>query len=351
MVVSKPEKMVAMALDHNLSLENATKPEDDHRGSIIKEVEGLIKLYENGYVERSLKVMSCVSPFLAQDIEVNARDVFIDKVNNIWARIYVPKCNDYEKCNKFPLTIYFHGGGFCVGSTAWKCYHNFLGKLSSKTRCLIVSVNYRLAPEDRLPAAYEDGMKALMWVKKQATMSQFSEFWAKYCDFSSIYLGGDSAGANLAYNVALKLGTSDIRPLILKGIILIQPFFGGEERTNSELIKVQSRKSKLSLAASDTYWRLALPSGADRDHPWCNPLGNGTRKLENMRVIICVAEKDILKDRNLDLCSVLAKNMGNKVKHLISEGVGHAFHILDDSQFSKNRKMEMVSHIVDFINE
>lgn len=341
--------MVAKGLEQNLSHKNDTKRVDD-RGSKIEEVEGLINLYENGHVERSLKVQSSVSPFLAPDLEVNARDVYIDKVNNIWARIYVPKCNNNEDYHKLPLILYFHGGGFCVGSTAWKCYHGFLGKLASEARCLIVSVNYRLAPEDRLPAAYEDGMKALMWVR-QAMMGETSEFWVKFCDFSSIFLAGDSAGANLVYNMALKLDTSHIRPLNVKGIILMQPFFGGQERTDSELVKVQSHTSKLSLEASDTYWRLALPSGADRDHPWCNPLGKDARTLDNMRVMICVAEKDILKDRNLKLCSVLARNLGNNVEHLISEGVGHAFHILDESQMAQKRKEEMVSHIVEFITK
>ncbi|XP_010681590.2 probable carboxylesterase 6 [Beta vulgaris subsp. vulgaris] len=348
MVVSKPTKMVAMDLDQNLGLKS-----DDDRGSIIEEIKGLIKLYKDGYVERSLKAMSCVSPFLAPDLQVNARDVFIDKITNIWARVYVPKCNnqDYYTNNKLPIIVYFHGGGFCVGSTAWKSYHNFLGNLASKARCVIVSVNYRLAPEDPLPAAYEDGMKALMWVKQQETMGQNSEFWAKYSDFSSIFLAGDSSGANLAYNVALKLGTSHNMPLIVKGIILVQPFFGGEERTNSELIKVQSCKSALSLAANDTYWRLAMPSGANRDHPWCNSLRKDTKKLENMRVMVCIAEKDILRDRNLELCTCLAKNVGNEVEYVISEGVGHGFQILDESQFSQNRKKEMVSHIVEFVSK
>ena len=59
----------------------------------------------------------------------------------------------------------------------------------------------------------------------------------------------------------------------LKGLILIQPFFGGEVRTDSEKGMAQSPGSALNLAASDSYWRLALPCGAKRDHPWCNPFG------------------------------------------------------------------------------
>ncbi|CAO2829176.1 unnamed protein product [Amaranthus hypochondriacus] len=345
MVVSNP------TINQNIDyLEINPKPKPDDPTSIVEEIEGVIKLYKNGYVERSTKVMSSVSPYLDSNLQVNARDVFIDKNDNIWARIYVPRCNKNNN-SLLPIMVYFHGGGFCIGSTAWKCYHDFLGKLSSQAQCVIVSVNYRLAPENPLPAAYEDGMKALIWVKQQGNIGHSREYWAKYCDFSSIFLGGDSAGANIAYNVALRHGMSNSNNI--KGIVLIQPFFGGEERTNSELssIKVQLRKSALSLAASDIYWRIALPLGANRNHPWCNPLLKDMKWLEKIRIMIYVAENDILKDRNLGFCDVLSSNLGNQVDHFISQGVGHAFQILDDSTISQNRKKEMIFNIVNFIGK
>ncbi|KAJ8445359.1 hypothetical protein Cgig2_010717 [Carnegiea gigantea] len=317
--------MDAMAFDQIFGLQIGDKLNFDDRGPIVEEIEGLIKVYKNGYVERPT-VVPCVSPSVDKDLDVVARDVFIDRPTNLWARIYVPKGEgDY----KLPLLIYFHGGGFCVGSAAWKCYHEFLGSLSSRARCLIVSINYRLAPENPLPSAYEDGVKALKWVKRQATCPS-SQWWTRHCNFSSMVLAGDSAGANLAYHVALKLSDSQIVQLHLMGVILIQPFIGGEERTYSEKTMVQSRRSPLSLHTSDTYWRLVLPRGANRDHPWCNLLGEGTRNLMNLRILVCVAEKDILRDRNLEMCSVLAE-VGNKVEHLISQGVGHAFQVLDNS--------------------
>lgn len=340
--------MGVMAFDKGLSLSIGPKP-DDYSDGLIEEIEGLIKVYKSRHVERSLIVPS-VGPSLDLELDVTVRDVIIDKLTNIWARVYVPKCNDDHK---LPLLVYFHGGGFCLGSAAWKCYHDFLGTLSSQLQCLIVSVNYRLAPENPLPAAYEDGIKALIWLKQEAN-SPSSEWWTRHCNFSSTFLAGDSAGANLAYNVALNLGTHQIgllTPLIIKGIILIQPFMGGEERTNSEKTMAQSRRSTLRLAASDTYWWLALPLGANRDHPWCNPLGGDSRKLlRDLRLMVCIAEEDILRDRNLELCSILT-SVGNKVEYLISQGMGHAFQVLDKSQISQTRRQEMISHIMNFIYE
>ncbi|KAL9225775.1 hypothetical protein vseg_001662 [Gypsophila vaccaria] len=338
--------MVVVPLGRDNGLENNSK-HGHVEEMLIEEIKDVMKVYKNGHVERA-PVAQSVTPFLAPDLNVTARDVYIDRGTNVWARTYVPQCDMYD--SKFPLLVYFHGGGFCIGSTAWKHYHEFLGSLSSESQCIIVSVNYRLAPENRLPAAYEDGIKALKWVKQQEN-GPSSEYWTKYCDFTSIFIGGDSAGANIAYNVALKLGTEQtIRPIDIKGIVMVQPFFGGEKRTDSEINGSKSGKLKLNVGVSDTYWRLALPQGVNRDHPWCNPLVEGIRTMENMKVMVCVAGEDMLRDRTMEFCLVLSK-AGNEVKRIVCEDVGHAFHIVDMSHVSQIRKREMISEIVAFITE
>ncbi|PON59532.1 Alpha/beta hydrolase fold [Parasponia andersonii] len=346
---------------------------------VIEEIEGLIRVYEDGKVERP-EIVPCVAASMADPDDdeqfeegMTSWDVFIDKSTNVWARFYVPKTittSQSAQKLKIPLLVYFHGGGFCVGSAAWSCYHEFLFKLSAKISCLIMSVNYRLAPENPLPAAYEDGFKALTWLKRQAIMkndnvSKYYCPWSKHCDFSRIFLVGDSAGGNIAHNLATRLTSNSgldakrLKPLTFKGTVLVQPFFGGEPRTDSE--KSSPRRSALSLAASDTYWRLALPAGANRDHPWCNPLAKGsvliepesnnnisTNKLTRVwPIMVCVSEMDILRDRNLEFCGALEKK--TKVEYMVYGGVGHAFQILSKSQLSQIRTHEMMAHIKDFI--
>ena len=164
---------------------------------------------------------------MSPELNVTSRDMVIDSVTNIWARFYVP----ISQHKKMPLLVFFHGGGFCVGSAAWSCYHDFLARLSTKVGCVIMSVNYRLAPENPLPAPYDDGLKAIMWLHQQHNnKGSGTEWWTSKCNFSSVFLGGDSAGANIAYNVATRLCACDgaaltLRPMNLKGLILIQPFF------------------------------------------------------------------------------------------------------------------------------
>ncbi|KAL3830964.1 hypothetical protein ACJIZ3_019766 [Penstemon smallii] len=332
--------MTAITLDPTLTLKTNNK-ESKHR-VIIEEIDGLIRVYNDGHVERP-QIMPCVMPSLAPELGITCKDMIIDNYTNLWARLYVPNATQLGKV--LPLLVYFHGGGFCVGSASWICYHEFLAKLASKANCIIVSVNYRLAPENPLPAAYEDGVKAVIWTRQQAFVNNW---WTNKCNFSSIYLAGDSAGANIAYNVSLRLkGISDI-----KGLILVQPFFGGEVRTQSEMYMVQPPRSALTLAASDTYWQLSLPDGANRDHSWCNPVAKGAEKLlgdlKNFDIMVCVSELDILKDRNLEFCQKLASG-GLRVEQVVSKGVGHAFQILNKSSLSQSRALELICRIKSFI--
>ena len=344
--------MAAISLDPRFNLQVGKKPHQ--HGGVVEEIEGLIKVCMDGHVERP-PIVPIVPCTMALERGVTANDVVIDKCTSLWARIYVPSCS-----GKLPLLVYFHGGGFCVGSAAWSCYNEFLSNLASKANCVIISVNYRLAPENRLPAAYEDGFNTLMWVKQQALNgSNEHKWWLRHCNLTSMFLGGDSSGANIAYNVATRLGSSGtsestiIRPLCLKGTILIQPFFGGEARTWSEKYTNQPANSGLTLLVSDTYWRLSLPIGTNRDNPWCNPQANGMAKLREFRlpsIMVCVSETDILKDRNLEFCTALT-NAGKRVETVIYKGVGHAFQILHNSQLSQPRTHEMMAHIKAFINE
>nr|GME06926.1 probable carboxylesterase 17 [Ipomoea batatas] len=312
-------------------------------GGIMAEIEGLITVYNDGRVERSSIVPNVAASSVPQHLGITCGDVAIFEPSRLWARVYVPNGSP----GRLPVLVYFHGGGFCVGSAAWKCYHEFLANLSSQIPCVVISVNYRLAPEHRLPAAYDDGVRAVAWVKQQAGKSYSGgrdglSWWTDKCDFSRIFLAGDSAGANIAYNVASSGGGGGG----VKGLVLIQPFFGGEARTESEKHAAQPPFSALSLAASDAYWALALPEGCSRDHPWCNPLA--ATRMKNLKLpatMVCISEMDILKDRNIGFCAA----MGTTVEKVVYKGVGHAFQILHNYPLSQPRTHEMMSHLRSFV--
>jgi acetyl esterase len=92
-----------------------------------------------------------------------------------------------------PVLVDFHGGGFVIGDATLKDWFN--GQLAARLGAVVVSVNYRLAPEHPFPAAYEDAIEATSWAAKTA------HEWGG--DPSRIAVVGDSAGGNLAAGVAL----------------------------------------------------------------------------------------------------------------------------------------------------
>jgi len=104
------------------------------------------------------------------------------------ARIYRPSAQ-----TGLPIILFIHGGGWIVGSIA--THDNICRRLANRARAVVVSVGYRLAPENKFPAALEDVYTALQWAQTEAG--------ALGGDPGRIAMAGDSAGGNLAAAVCL----------------------------------------------------------------------------------------------------------------------------------------------------
>ena len=142
--------------------------------------------------EMGADMLNLPSPKLdrVESFTLPARDGFLIPV-----RLYAPS---YEK---LPVLVYFHGGGFTIGSIAT---HEVLCRsLSHLSGCAVLSVNYRLAPEYKFPVAQDDAWDAVQWVAQQADSLGL--------DAQRLAVGGDSAGGTLAAACALQARDAGLR--------------------------------------------------------------------------------------------------------------------------------------------
>ncbi|KAJ8752922.1 hypothetical protein K2173_008657 [Erythroxylum novogranatense] len=257
---------------------------------------------------------------------VLTKDISVNPANNTWVRIYLPrKAVDSPVTEKLPLVLYFHGGGFVLFSAASKLIHDYCCQIACELDVIVVSLEYRLAPEHRLPAAYDDAVETLHWTR--TADEQWLREWA---DYGKCFLMGSSAGGNIAYQVGLRGATvDDLEPLKIKGLILQQPFFGGVKRTESEMRLAND--ALLPLTVTDLLWNLSLPVGTDRDHEFSNPtVGGGSKELDLIRslewaVMITGSDGDPLVDKQKEAAKLM-KEKGIRIASHFDEGGSHGDH-------------------------
>ncbi|KDP36437.1 hypothetical protein JCGZ_08706 [Jatropha curcas] len=284
-----------------------------------------VRVYKDGTIER-LAGTEIAPAGLDPETHVLSKDVIVIPETGVSVRLYRP--NSTKPHQKLPLVIYYHGGGFFLSSTADPKYHNSLNKMVAEAKIILVSVNYRLAPETPLPGAYEDSWVALEWVACRGRQEPWLD---EYADFDRVFLAGDSCGANMANYIGLKLTDTERCRLNLKvqGIAMIYPYFWGKDPIGVEITDKQ-RKSMV-----DDWWMFVCPASSDKgcDDPLINPFMDGSLRLEGLaceKVMAVVAEKDILRDRGKLYYEKLGKSGWQGNAELIeTKGEDHNFHIFD----------------------
>ncbi|WVZ15418.1 hypothetical protein V8G54_012984 [Vigna mungo] len=293
-------------------------------------------LNQNGTVTRPDKPPDS-PPAADPTLLVLSKDLSINPSKGTWARLYLPRAAQHQR-SKLPLVLFFHGGGFIFLSAASTIFHEFCFNMANDVVAVVVSLEYRLAPEHRLPAAYDDAVEALQWIKAS------QDDWLKnLVDYSNVFLMGSSAGGNIAYNAGLRAAAAaDYQIPKIKGLILVQPFFGGTQRTGSE--RRLANEPHLGQCFNYAMWELSLPVGVDRDHEYCNPTaGNGPARLELIErvgwwVLVTGCGGDPLVDRQVQLVKLMKKK-GVKVVGHFSPG---DYHGIQDSDPLKAKELYRV---------
>jgi acetyl esterase len=175
--------------------------------------------------------------------------------------------------------VYFHGGGWVTGSI--ETHDGPARALARRAGIVVVSVDYRLAPEHPFPAAVEDAWAATQWVSSHAEELKL--------DAERIGVGGDSAGGTLA-TVAARMGRDHAVPIALQ--LLLYPVTSATADTPS--YSLYSSGYGLTRDAMEWYWKQYLGE-SDGSNPDASPARLADlRRLP--RAIVVTAEADVLRD-------------------------------------------------------
>lgn len=157
-----------------------------------------------------------------------------------------------------PVVIYFHGGGFVFGSV--DLIDPITRSLANRSGCMVVSVDYRLAPEHPFPAAPDDAWAAVQWVSDHAL-----ELGA---DPAKIAVAGDSAGGNLAAVMCLMAKDQGGPPLAFQ--LLVYPAV--EHSFDRVSYRENGEGYLLTGADMHYFWDHYFSAGGDRLQPYASPL-------------------------------------------------------------------------------
>jgi acetyl esterase len=208
-----------------------------------------------------------------------------------------------------PVIVYFHGGGWVVGSIA--SHDGLCRRLCNQSSCIVISVDYRLAPEHKYPAAVDDCFAATQWVAEHA-----AELGG---DSRRLAVAGDSAGGNLAAVVAL-LARDRGGPAIARQV-LIYPIT--DYMPDSDSYRRKGRDYFLTTETIAWFWEQYL-SDPDQGRDWrASPMwAADLRGLPP--ALVLVAEFDPLYDEGIAYADRL-EAAGVPVSRIVCPGQIHGF--------------------------
>ncbi len=229
-------------------------------------------------------------------------EVTDDEVDGIPIRIYR---NDDTPTG---VVVYFHGGGFTIGSIG--LMDNVAREITHASGAVVVSVGYRLAPEDPYPAGLDDCETVTRWAIANA--ERFGSHSSK------VAVAGESAGGNLSAAVALRL--RDAGDVTLAGQVLLYPGTAGSRVTDSMR---EFDGLILSLESMKTFWD-AYRDGRDLDDdPYAAPLSAPTLAGLPPAVVV-LGGSDLLRDEGRAYAERL-RDAGVAVDEICFPGQPHGF--------------------------
>ena len=225
-------------------------------------------------------------------------------------RIYTP---EDAGSGPLPVIVYYHGGGWVIADI--DTYESSTMALAKKAKAIVASVEYRHAPENKFPAAHEDSFAAYQWVLKNA--GQFGG------DPQRVALAGESAGGNLATNVAIMARDQKVQAPV--HMLLVYPVAGTNMETES--YKKNANAMPLSKGAMEWFVENTIRNKQDLQNPMLDLVGKADLKGLPPATVI-TAEIDPLMSEGKMLADKL-KGAGVAVTYQNYDGAAHEFFGMD----------------------
>ncbi|MBA3321554.1 MAG: alpha/beta hydrolase [Pyrinomonadaceae bacterium] len=223
---------------------------------------------------------------------------------DLLARVFTPKGD-----GPFPVLVYFHGGGWVIANL--DVYEPSCRALCNEAECIVVSVAYRQAPEQKYPAAVEDAYAATQWIINNAA--------SLGGDPARVAVAGESAGGNLAAVTCLKARDEGGRMPVAQ--LLVYPVT--DARQNTPSYTEQANAKPLNAAMMKWFWNHYLENESQGQEPYASPMmAQSLRGLPP--AIVITDELDPLRDEGEAYAKRLADE-GVSVDFKRFDGVAHEF--------------------------
>jgi len=242
-------------------------------------------------------------------------------------RVYRP-----EAVGPLPIVVYAHGGGFVFCDL--DSHDGLCRNIANLVPAVVVSVDYRLAPEHSWPAAAEDVYAVTCWASDNAA--------ALGADPGRLVVGGDSAGGNLAAVTAVL--ARDRGGPMPAAQLLLYPVIAADFDTESYRLFGQGYYNP--KPALQWYWDCYVPSFEDRAHPYATPLNADLRGLPP--AVVVVAGHDPLRDEGLAFGAAL-EAAGVPTVQLRYEGGIHGFMTMPMLDIAHRARKEAVAALADLL--
>ncbi len=274
-------------------------------------------------IEREISKCSCFKHLMT----VRTRDQILHKNGReIPVRIYDPGVK-----RKVPIMLFYHGGAFMMNNI--EVYDRAVRYLSRYGNMVVISVDYRLAPEFPFPCGLEDAYDALEWSAVHASELGGSR--------ENIVVCGDSSGGNFATVVSMM--TRDRKGPDIRKQVLIYPLITAVKSYPTESEIRYGKGHFLEYDKIEDTVEAYLGGKGERDNPYVSPLF-----AENLKELppagLYAAECDPLLDQGLMYAARL-EDAGVIVEHHIYKGMIHAF-----LNATYGKTFEMMNEICEYVN-